>query len=72
MNANPETWTRIPEQPRESLSSVKISENAKGMAQTEVKVYDGVTQEEMQRLLDLAVDTFEAGRRRLNLAGNLG
>ncbi len=58
------------QQEQESLSSVKISMNAKGMAQPEVKVYEGVTREEMQRLLDLAVETFETTVTRLGARAN--
>ena len=49
------------EQPQvEPKSSVKITTNAKGMAQVDVKVYEGATEEEMQATKDLAVKVYTA------------
>lgn len=44
----------------EQKSSVKISQTAKGDATVEVKVYDGVDEDELGRLRRLAVDTYAA------------
>lgn len=46
-------------------SGVKIETNSKGKAQLKVQTYEGTTEAEMQRVLDLACDTYEAGLRRL-------
>ena len=40
------------------LSSVKISQNAKGEAQVEVKVYEGATPDEVERIRQLAVSAY--------------
>jgi hypothetical protein len=39
-------------------SSVRIDTNAKGQSQVKVNVYDGVTEEEMERLSALALKTY--------------
>ncbi len=39
-------------------SSVRIDTNAKGQSQVKVSVYDGVTEEEMERLSALALKTY--------------
>ncbi len=54
-----------PEQQIESRSSVKISRNAKGEAQFEVKVYDGSTEEELDEVRRIAVVQYEALEREL-------
>jgi hypothetical protein len=59
-----------PEQTSEVKSSVKIAMNSKGLAQTEVKAYDGVTKDEMDRLATLALETFNSVRTRLGAMAN--
>lgn len=49
-------------------SSVKIEQNAKGNAQVRVSVYEGAAQEEMQRLKDLAIQTYLATVRELGMS----
>jgi hypothetical protein len=58
------TWTEG--QPGELLeaapavrSGIKIETNSKGFAQVRVSVYSGETEEEMERLKNLAVLTYE-------------
>ncbi len=46
-------------------SGVKIETNSKGKAQLKVQTYEGTTEAEMQRVLDLAIATYEAGLRSL-------
>lgn len=48
---------------QEAKSSVKISMNAKGEAQVEVKAYDGVDATELERVRQLAVTTYNATAR---------
>ncbi len=59
-----------PEQTQESKSSVKVVMNAKGMAQPEVKVYEGMTETEMARIATLALDTFNSVVNRLGSRAN--
>lgn len=51
-------------------SGVRIEVNAKLMPQPKIAVYEGTTEEEMQRLLDIAVLTLEATARRLGIQIN--
>lgn len=51
-------------------SGVRIEMNAKGMPQPKVGVYEGTDEAEMQRVLDLAVLTYETVCQRLRLATN--
>lgn len=46
-------------------SSVKIEMNSKGMAQVKVAVYAGEEESEMQRVKDLAVNTYNVTIRAL-------
>ena len=46
-----------------SRSSVKISCNAKGEAQPEIKVYEDTTAEELERIRQLAVSAYLATQR---------
>ncbi len=55
----------------ESKSSVSVTANAKGDAQTSVKAYEGTEPDEMDRLSRIAVDTFLATRRRLAESGQV-
>lgn len=48
-----------------ALSSVSIDTTAKGMAVVKVRAVDGVTEDEMQRIKDLAVRTYETAIREL-------
>lgn len=54
----------------EVRSSVKIETSAKGMAQPRIAAYEGVTEEEMQRLLALAILTYETAIARLGARAN--
>ncbi len=48
------------DQPHEAVrSSVKLDINAKGAAQPKISVYEGTTEEEMQRIKDIAIRTLE-------------
>ncbi len=55
-----------PEHQPEVRSSVKIDENAKGYPQLKIAIYEGTSDDEAQRIKDLAIRTFEVGRRELN------
>lgn len=46
-------------------SSVKITENAKHETQVEVKIYDGATEDEIERIRGMAVDAFKETRQEL-------
>lgn len=46
-------------------SGVKIETNSKGMAQVKVAIYEGTTQDEAQRIKDLAVQVYETTIREL-------
>ncbi len=59
-----------PEQTQEAKSSVKVVMNAKGMAQPEVKVYEGTSEDEMARIATLALDTFTSVVNRLGARAN--
>lgn len=48
-----------------AASSVTIDTTAKGLAVLKVKVVDGVTEEEMERLKNLAIRTYEVATREL-------
>ena len=50
--------SNIAVEPTEVRSSVTIDTTAKGLALVRVKCYQDVTREEMDRLKDLAVDTY--------------
>jgi hypothetical protein len=50
-------------------SWVKIEATAKGVAQVKVQVCVGDTAEMMQEALDLAVETYSAGVRKLRALG---
>lgn len=52
-------------EPAEVRSSVKIEATAKGFAQVRVSCYEGVSGEEMDRLKDLAVETYNKTLARL-------
>lgn len=54
--------------PVEQRSSVKVSSNAKGEAQVEVKAVDGVAETELQRLRELAVGNYLAAMRHVRPA----
>lgn len=56
---------RMSEYATESKSSAAVTANAKGDAQSSVKAYEGVTEEEMARLVKLAADSFIALQGRL-------
>lgn len=47
-------------QQAEQRSSIKISRNAKGDAQFEIKAYEDVTVDEMTRLREIAVSNYRA------------
>jgi glutamine amidotransferase PdxT len=49
----------------ESKSSVAVDGTAKGDAVTKAKAYEGVTEEEMLRLADIAVETYVYARQKL-------
>ena len=49
-----------PGQQGESKSSIKISRNAKGEAQFEIKAYEDVLVDEMTRLREIAVSNYKA------------
>lgn len=51
------------DQPLEQKSSVKISCNAKGEAQPEIKVYEGTNAVELERIRQLAVQTYNQTAR---------
>jgi len=46
-------------------SSVQIDQTAKQVPMLRVKVYSGETDAEMQRIMDLALRTYEVGLRKL-------
>ena len=46
-------------------SRVKLTTNAKGMVQPEITVVEGTSEEELQRILDLALRSHEVAVRRL-------
>ena len=46
------------EQQTESRSSIALERNARGDCQIKVKLYDGVTETEVDRLRTLAVDNY--------------
>ncbi len=48
-----------PEHQPEVRSSVKLNLNAKGAAQPAISVYEGTSEEEMQRIKDIAVRVLE-------------
>lgn len=52
-------------------SGVKLDTTAKGFVQTKIAVYEGTTEEEMQRVLDLAVRTYETTVARLGARASL-
>lgn len=52
----------FPEPTVESKSSVKISMDAKGEAKVEVKIYDGAEKPEVDRIRDLAIDTYKTAK----------
>lgn len=47
-------------------SRVSVAENAKGGVQPKVTAIEGVTEEEMTRLVDIAVRSYWAARRMLD------
>lgn len=51
------------DQPLEQKSSVKITCNAKGEAQPEIKVYEGTDAAELERIRNLAVQTYNETQR---------
>lgn len=55
----------IEPQQEQQRSSVKISEDAKGVAHPEVKIYDGATADDVERIRCLAVAAVLATRREL-------
>lgn len=52
-----------PEHVQEAKSSIKISCNAKGEAQPEVKIVEGADAAEIERIRVLAVNTYNATAR---------
>lgn len=52
-------------------SSVKIDMNAKGLAQLKVHVYEDTTEEEMQRVKDLAIRTYQVAMMELSKITNI-
>ncbi len=46
------------QQPQESRSSISLTRNAKGDCQPAVKVYEGTTEDEIERIRKMAVDQF--------------
>jgi hypothetical protein len=52
-------------------SGVKIDTNSKGFAQTKVQVYEGTTEEEMERIKNLAVTTYQKTIAMLGAAASL-
>lgn len=54
---------------QEAKSSVKISMTAKGDATVEVKVYDGSAADEIERIRQLAVKTYNDTARAVRVAG---
>ena len=57
-----------PEQFEKQVSRVKISTTAKQDATPEVSVVEGTTEEEMERIRNLAVETYLATKRDLGIA----
>ena len=54
---------------QETRSSVQIEETAKGIPMLRTKVYAGESEAEMQRILDLCIATFKAGKRQIGIVG---
>jgi hypothetical protein len=57
---------------QEVRSSVKIETTAKGLAQVRVSVYAGETEQEMERLKNLAVTCYEKTIAQLGIRAQLG
>lgn len=54
----------------EAKSSIKISCNAKGEAQPEIKIVEGADAAEIERIRQLAVSTYNATQREVRIGAS--